>query len=94
MLDLTQVEGDPDLTVSVDLGVGSLRVIVPEGAVVIGTADVGIGEITSSDGSMYDGFDNHAQLDDSPAPGDLPASDQTITLDLEVGVGEVVVTRA
>ncbi len=94
VLDLTQVEGDPDLTISVDLGAGSLRVVVPEGAVVTGTAHVGIGEITTSDGSLYDGFDNDAQLDDSPRPGDAPVSDQTITLDLEVGVGEVVVSRA
>ena len=36
--------------------------------------------------------DNDAVLDDTPRG--LPAPDQTIALDLEVGVGEVVVSRA
>ena len=94
VVDLTEVQGNPDLTVSVDLGAGSLRVIVPEGATVAGTADVGIGQVRTSDGSEYDGFGNHADLADTPTGAASTTTDQTITLDLEVGVGEVVVSHA
>ncbi len=94
VLDLTEVAGNPDLAVSVDLGIGSLRVVVPDGATIAGTADVGLGSVVTVDGSEYDGFDAQADLADSPATRDRPASDQTITLDLEVGLGEVVVSRA
>ena len=68
--------------------------IVPEGAAVVGKAEVGIGTVRASDGTEYDGFGNEADLADTPRDRGTPPSDQTITLDLQVGVGEVVVSHA
>jgi len=51
-------------------------------------------EIHTSDGTEYDGFSNHADLTHTPVDRGTPPSDQTITLDLEVGVGEVVISHA
>ncbi len=99
VLDLTDVSGDPDLTIAADLGVGSLRVIVPRNAELAGAAHVRLGSIRTSDGAEYDGWNNLADLEDAPV-GAAPSRSkpsvtaQTITLDLTVGIGEVVVSRA
>ncbi len=96
VVDLTEVAGAPDLSLSLDLGVGSLRVIVPDDATLIGSADVRLGSIRTPDGTEYDGFDSSADLgaDSSARPSPGTGDDQMITLDLEVGLGEVVVSRA
>lgn len=93
VLDLTKVSGDPNLRVTADLGVGSLRVIVPRDAKVAGVAEVRLGTITTADGTQLAGW-QRANLADSPQLKTAKPSDQTITLDLTVGIGEVVVNRA
>jgi hypothetical protein len=91
-VDLTQVQGDPDLTVAVDLGAGSLRVVVPEDARILGTARAGVGSVRVDGIDEADGFGNDVDLG---ATASAPTSaDQTITLDLRVGLGEVVISRA
>ena len=94
VIDLTQVQGDPDLTVAVNLGAGSLRVIVPEGAAVVGKATVGIGRSGRRTARSTTGSATRPTSQTFRSTAGTPPSDQTITLDLEVGIGEVVVSHA
>ena len=91
VLDLTQVAGDPDLTVAFDLGVGSLTVLVPRDAAISGTAEAGLGTVQVDGVDGVDGVGPTVDLTDSP---DGASASQTINLDLTVGIGEVVVNRA
>jgi hypothetical protein len=91
VLDLTQVAGDPDLTVAFDLGAGSLTVLVPSDAAITGTAEAGLGTVQVAGVDGVDGVGPTVDLTDSP---DGASASQTINLDLTVGIGEVVVNRA
>ncbi len=91
VLDLTQVAGDPDLTVAFDLGAGSLTVLVPRDAAITGTAEAGLGTVQVDGVDGVDGVGLTVDLTDSP---DGASASQTINLDLTVGIGEVVVNRA
>jgi hypothetical protein len=77
--------------VSAAVGVGRLRVIVPDGARVNVEADVGVGEVVSDGGpeANESGVDLEESFTVAGDPG-RPAFD----LDLEAGIGAVEVTDA
>ena len=75
-------------SVDVRLGIGRLEVIVPDDVAVELDGHVGMGRLEGPDGSETEGVghDLSIDLDGTPGAG-------TIVLDLDVGIGEGVVTR-
>ncbi|GGZ90395.1 membrane protein [Streptomyces echinoruber] len=95
-LDLTRVHPGRGRTVSsgADVGVGRLRVVVPRDAAVRLTIDVGVGDIQlpgdgSKDVDVAPG--KHQQLTLPPVSG---RGGGTLALSLDVGAGQVEVSRA
>ena len=92
-LDLTGLDldgfDDPDLDlpldVDVELDLGELRVIVPEGLDLVIDAEAGLGDVRVFD-REEDGIDVNVEY---PADGDDPP----LSLDLRVGAGEILVQR-
>ncbi|QNP70687.1 PspC domain-containing protein [Streptomyces roseirectus] len=79
----------------VNVGVGKVRVIVPRGATVRLTVDVGLGDIrlpgeNQKDVDVEPG--RHKELTLAPPAGATPAG--TLVLSLDVGLGQAEVTRA
>ncbi|MGW1881079.1 PspC domain-containing protein [Streptomyces sp. NPDC001970] len=96
-LDLARVAIPADRTVSTraELGIGRLHVIVPKDATVKVTAEAGLGEVRLPDDPPNDVDISPAQARTrtlAPPTGTKPAG--TLALDLEVGFGQVEVTRA
>ncbi|MFD7444816.1 PspC domain-containing protein [Streptomyces sp. NPDC059909] len=96
-LDLARVAVPADRTVStqVQLGVGRIHVIVPKNATVKVTAAAGLGEVRLPGDPPNDVDVSPAQERTrtlTPPKGTQPAG--TLALDLEVGFGQVEVTRA
>jgi phage shock protein PspC (stress-responsive transcriptional regulator) len=89
--DLTELElTDTDsITLDIDQGVGELRIIVPPDADVTVNADVGLGSVEAF-GSRSGGPGTSRQITDL---GDDGAGGGEITLNLDLGVGEVEVRR-
>jgi hypothetical protein len=92
-LDLHLVDpGGGTVTTGVRLGMGDLRVTVPDDARVRITVHSAVGSIRLPDGSHLNGVGNDRTADLPPVrPAD---SKGTIVLDLEVGLGDVKVVRA
>lgn len=92
-LDLEDAEVVP---VTASVGIGELRVRVPEGVSLTGDARAGIGAVQGTDGSRG-GFGVDANLEDlHDEVTDGPAGDGAspmLELDLQVGIGQVVITR-
>ena len=82
--------------VTASVGIGELRVRLPEGVSLTGDARVGIGAVQGTDGSRG-GFGVDATLEDLQETNtDDPArkgAPPMLDLDLQVGIGQVVVTR-
>jgi hypothetical protein len=91
-LDLTALPDGSDVDVEVRLGVGELRVVVPRGARVVVDAEVGAGTMRILDGERLDGTDLADTRASDPAAG-VPDSGTTITIDAEVGLGDLEVQR-
>ncbi|MGW7362549.1 PspC domain-containing protein [Streptomyces sp. NPDC054841] len=96
-LDLSRVAIPAQTTVSTgaEVGAGRLKVVVPEGAKVNVSAQAGIGDIRlpgdpANDVDIAPDKDRTRTL--APPAGAKPAG--TLDLDLEVGLGQVEVTRA
>ncbi|MEU0372064.1 PspC domain-containing protein [Streptomyces sp. NPDC006283] len=96
-LDLSAVAVPAGTTVTTraELGAGQLKVVVPKDARVELTAEVGIGDIRLPDEAAEDvdvgpSQDRRSTL--APPAGVQPGG--TVELDLEVGIGQVEVTRA
>jgi hypothetical protein len=79
----TQLPARETVTVPVDLGIGDLRVLVPDGVDLEVAADVGIGRVDALDRSS-DGVGN-----DETFRFNDPNSDRSLRLDLDVGIGHV-----
>ncbi|WP_329137136.1 PspC domain-containing protein [Streptomyces sp. NBC_00670] len=97
-LDLSRIRPAGGRTVSTDaeVGIGRLRVVLPPGATVRLDIDAGIGDIqlpgdTSKDVDVAP--DKHKRVTLSPAAGEKKAGG-SFDLRLQVGVGQVEVTRA
>ncbi|PWI17542.1 hypothetical protein DI272_27795 [Streptomyces sp. Act143] len=91
-LDLTRTQ---TVTARAEVGVGKLKVIVPKGATVKVSIDVGVGDIQlpgddEKDVDVEPGKYKEATL--APAKGVKPSG--TLDLDLQVGVGQAEVSRA
>lgn len=84
-LDLRDLPDDADVAVEATIGVGSLRVIVPEGVGVTGRATLQIGELDLL-GRRSDGVGLERSIEVAADPGR-----PTHTLELRGGVGEIVV---
>ena len=82
--DLEELDGR---RVRADLGVGSLRVVVPAGARIDVTADVGVGTVRLVDGVEHSGLGISRTTTEGPSDG------PRVTLDLDTGVGEVAVQQ-
>lgn len=91
-LDLTALPGGVDVDVDVRLGVGELRIAVPTDASVVVNADVGAGTMRVLDGRRLDGTDLAERVTSDPPAGVTP-SGTTITIDAEVGLGDLEVQR-
>ncbi|MFF0461077.1 PspC domain-containing protein [Streptomyces mexicanus] len=96
-LDLSRIRPGQDRTVTAraQVGVGRLRVIVPQGVTVRATIDVGVGDIQlpgddSKDVDVAPG--RHQQVVLPPAADRRNAG--TLALDLHVGIGQAEVSRA
>ncbi|GGW90390.1 PspC domain-containing protein [Streptomyces lomondensis] len=96
-LDLTRLDvaGRQTVTTSADVGVGQIKVLVPEDVTVRLTVDVGVGDLQlpgddKKDVDVKPG--QHRQITLSPAKGVEKSG--TIDLDLQVGMGQAEVTRA
>ncbi len=97
VLDLSRIHPGQDRTVTAraQVGVGRLRVIVPQGVTVRATIDVGVGDIQlpgdgSKDVDVAPG--RHQQVVLPPAADRGSAG--TLVLDLHVGIGQAEVSRA
>ena len=88
-LDLTRLPGGSDVDVDVRVGIGELRVIVPEGAEVVATGQVGVGTMQLLDQPARDGDD----LQQTVRADGADADGTTITLDAHVGLGDLEVRR-
>jgi predicted membrane protein len=84
-LDLTRLPAGSDVDVDVRLGVGGLRVYVPADAEVRVDAEVGAGNVALFDHEQ-DGTDVDVTASAEPRGG---PSGTVITIDAEVGLGEV-----
>ncbi|MDG4861863.1 PspC domain-containing protein [Streptomyces sp. T-3] len=96
-LDLSDVALDPTkpLVTRAEVGAGRIKVVVPENATLKLRAEVGIGDIRLPDGKRNDvdiNLDQDRQVTFDPPAG--TKSGGTIEMRLEVGVGQVEVTRA
>ncbi|MBT2507143.1 PspC domain-containing protein [Streptomyces sp. ISL-98] len=101
-LDLSGVRIPPDGTVTtrVQVGAGQAKVVVPRGATVETDIDVGLGDVQlpgekrqdAGDIDIRTGVDTQKTLKAPMDKGTKPAG--TLELHLEVGVGQVEVTRA
>ncbi|MFF9816893.1 PspC domain-containing protein [Streptomyces sp. NPDC014006] len=96
-LDLSRIDVPPGRTVTTlaDVGVGRVRVIVPPDVTVKADIEVGVGDIQlpGEDAKDVDVQpDRHKQVTLRPAGSGRNAG--TLDLDLQVGVGQVEVTRA
>ncbi|MFE5759386.1 PspC domain-containing protein [Streptomyces massasporeus] len=96
-LDLSKldVSGKQTVTTQAEVGMGKLRVLVPEGVTVRLDAEVGIGDLQlpgddPKDVDVQPG--RHKEITLSPAKGVEKSG--TIDLDLHVGMGQAEVTRA
>ncbi|MFF7732665.1 PspC domain-containing protein [Streptomyces sp. NPDC007984] len=96
-LDLSKldVSGKQTVTTRAEVGMGKLRVLVPEGVTVRLDAEVGVGDLQlpgddPKDVDVQPG--RHKEMTLSPAKGVEKAG--TIDLDLQVGLGQAEVTRA
>lgn len=89
IIDLTELQLEPNQQVDVDanMGIGSLQLIVPADVAVEGDAVASLGEIDAL-GRSIGGSDMNTTFEE---PGDEGGA--TITLDLQTGVGEIVVDR-
>lgn len=90
-LDLTRLPAGSTVDVDVRVGVGELRVIVPEDARVVVDGSVGAGTMQLLDGPSSDGTDLERSLT-SAAPGGA-TSGTVITIDAELGLGDLEVRR-
>jgi phage shock protein PspC (stress-responsive transcriptional regulator) len=90
-LDLVDVPLDLDTPVRVvaEVGVGRLHVIVPAGATLMVTSDMGAGEVLIGDRQVVDGI-RQQDLRTIAAIGDERG---TIELDLRVGIGQIDIDR-
>lgn len=96
-LDLTSLKVPKGDTVSIRMkvGAGRVAVVVPKGATVEVLARAGLGDIALPGGRQGDvdvNPDERERRTLPPPPGSPPAG--TVDLDLEVGVGQVEVSRA
>ncbi|MGW2694603.1 PspC domain-containing protein [Streptomyces sp. NPDC001296] len=96
-LDLSRVKqtGNRTVTSRAEVGVGKLKVVLPEDATVRLKIDTGVGDIRLPGDSRRDvdvKAGRHKQLTLSPPAG--TKSTATLDLSLEVGLGRVEVTRA
>ena len=96
-LDLSQlnVSGKQTVTTQAEVGMGKLRVLVPEGVTVRLDVEVGIGDLQlpgddPKDVDVQPG--RHKEITLSPAEGVEKSG--TVDLDLQVGMGQAEVTRA
>jgi phage shock protein PspC (stress-responsive transcriptional regulator) len=90
-LDLTQLPPGSDVDVEASVGIGELRVIVPLDARVVVDGQVGLGTMHILDEPSQDGSDLDQVTTDQPT-GHSSGTD--ITIDAEVGLGELEVRRA
>ena len=90
-LDLVDVPLDADRPVRVDaeVGVGRLHVIVPAGATLVVTSEVGTGHLVIGDREVVAGV----RQDDRRTIAAIGESTGTIELDLRVGIGEIDLDR-
>jgi phage shock protein PspC (stress-responsive transcriptional regulator) len=86
-LDLSDVHPDQTLAVKASVGIGELRVIVPDGATVITRGRAGTGEV-----EVFDGREGGLSVDRNSQ--DQGTGPETFKLDLRVGIGQVEVERA
>ncbi|MGH8892126.1 MAG: PspC domain-containing protein [Actinomycetes bacterium] len=91
-LDLTGLPSGSRVDVQARLGVGELHVIVPLDSRVVVQGDVGAGTMRLFDGDPLDGTDLHDSVTSIGPPGVSPSGTQ-ITIDAEVGLGELEVRR-
>ena len=90
-LDLTRLPAGSEVSVNARVGFGELLVVVPSDARVTVEGDVGLGSMRLLDDPSIDGTDLHAAVTGEPVGG---VGDGTvITLDAEVGLGELEVRR-
>ncbi|MFF8935099.1 PspC domain-containing protein [Streptomyces paradoxus] len=96
-LDLSKldVSGKQTVTTRAEVGMGRIKVLVPEEATVRLNVEVGIGDLQLPGDDPKDVDvqpDQHREITLSPAEGTEKSG--TIDLDLQVGMGQVEVTRA
>lgn len=91
-LDLTALPAGSSADVEARVGLGELRIIVPPDASVVVNGEVGAGAIRILGEPTFDGTDLTRTYTLEPLSGD-PASGTRITVDAEVGLGELEVRR-
>lgn len=92
-LDLSEVEfSEGETPLSVRMGAGHLRLIVPRQLAVRGRAEIGAGEVTMFGHLLSGGTGGSSGFDVPPA--DNQESSMTLVLELKGGFGELEVVRA
>jgi hypothetical protein len=90
-LDLVDVPLDPDrpVRVTAEVGIGRLHVIVPAGATLVVTSEVGTGHLVIGDREVIAGV----RQNDRRTIAAVGEPTGTIELDLRVGIGEIDLDR-
>jgi hypothetical protein len=90
-LDLVDVPLDPDrpVRVNAEVGIGRLHVIVPAGAILVVTSEVGTGHLVIGDREVVAGV----RQNDRRTIAAVGEPTGTIELDLRVGIGEIDLDR-
>jgi len=92
-VDLTQLPtSETPVNASAEVGVGLLRVIVPEEAELVIDSHVGAGVVTLDDEQLAAGIRHEDERTVVPATG-TATQHGTIVLDLEVGAGQIAIDR-
>lgn len=79
------------LDVRAEVGIGRLRVTVPDDVTVVLDATVGAGELVIDGRNVTDGVRHHEQTTLTPATG--TPSTATVVLDIEMGIGRIDIDR-
>ena len=85
----TSLPDDEPLRIEAEVGIGRLHVIVPAGARLVITSDVGAGHVVIGDREVFAGVDQ-GETRTLEAVGDEVG---TIELDVRVGIGEIDIDR-
>ncbi|MCU1386748.1 MAG: PspC domain protein, partial [Ilumatobacteraceae bacterium] len=94
-IDLTQLpSGEQPVSIDAAVGFGQLRIIVPAGDELQLTSHIGAGQVRLDGVQIIEGVRHDDERTLPPRAGATTGKGRTVTLDLEIGGGEITIDRA